>query len=93
MVEITRAVETQVTYVNHYNVEDPVIIEKFGSLKRFEELLNGAVETEEESQAMSEILGALDEMDAQEYFTVEGDNDKTSLHFGHIDPNARMFRK
>jgi hypothetical protein len=93
MVEITRAVETQVTYVNHYHVDDSVIVEKFGSIKRFEELLNGADESEQESEAMSEIQELLNGIDAAEYFTVEGDDDETSFYFGHIDPNARMFRK
>jgi hypothetical protein len=93
MVAITRAVETRVTYVNHYNFEDSVIVEKLGSVKRFEELLNGAQESEQESEAMSEIHEMLHEMDPQESFTTERDWDDTTFHFGHVDPNARMFRK
>ena len=93
MVEITRAVETQVTYINHYNLEDTLIVEKFGSIKRFEELLNGAQESEQESEAMSEIQEMLYEMDPHESFTTERDWDETTFHFGHIDPDARMFRK
>lgn len=93
MVAITRAVETQITFVNHYTIDDAVVIEKFGSVKRFEELLEGADESDNEADAMAEIAEMLYEIEATDSFQVEGDNDDTSMHLGHIDPNARMFRK
>jgi hypothetical protein len=79
MVAITRAVETQITYVNHYTIDDAVVIEKFGSVKRFEELLEGADESEHEAEAMAEITEMLHEIEATESFQLR-EIDDTTFH-------------
>ncbi len=95
MVKVTKSVRTQVTYVNHYQVEESLIIESFGSIARFEEVCTGegAESTEAEDEAMFALQEELDEMDAIESFESHGEYDHTDIHFGHIDPNARMFVK
>ena len=65
----------------------------FSEPLQFEELLDGADESDNEADAMAEIAEMLYEIEATDSFQVEGDNDDTSMHLGHIDPNARMFRK
>ena len=95
MVKVTKSTRTQLTYVNHYNVDEPLIIENFGSVERFKEICagEGAEPTDDESDALYSLQEILEEMVADESFESHGESDYTDVHFGHIDPNARMFVK
>lgn len=93
MIKITKAVEVKTTYVNHYDIDESVIIDKFGSIDRFEEICSGAEQSDQESDAMFELQEILEDADATESFEVASDYDETSIHFGHIDPESRSFTK
>jgi hypothetical protein len=95
MVKVTKSTRTQLTYVNHYHVDEALVIENFGSVERFEEICTGegAEPTDDEAEVMYAFQEILQEMIADEYFESHGEFDYTDIHFGHIDPNARMFVK
>lgn len=93
MIKLTKAVQVKTTYVNYYNIDESVIIDKFGSIDRFEEICDGEEPSDDESDAMYELQELLEDSNPSETFEVSGDYDETSIHSGHIDPDSRLFTK
>ena len=93
MVEITKSVKTLKTYLHYFEIDDELIVEKFGSLDRFMTLLNKSDDpTDEEELALDELDSLVNDMlEPTETVEIEGEYDEQELHFGKASPEDRRF--
>jgi hypothetical protein len=95
MAKFTKSVRTLKTHLHYFDVDDEIIIKKFGSLDKFESLLKGEqAPTDDDQNALDWLENAANnDLEASEVIEVDGDYDQEALHAGHASPDEREFSK